>query len=105
VRCLPSFIDKLVNTRKADSVYLLFYAFKLFKVIERPADCETWIVIRFLNETNGKPADIHCQIYEVYGKNAMSDGMVGIGLQSSTKVVITCIMSRRADGCLWSVII
>ena len=23
-----------------------------------------------------KPADIHCQICEVYGENAMSDGMV-----------------------------
>jgi hypothetical protein len=30
----------------------------------------------FLNARNVKPADIYCQIYEVYGENAMSDGMM-----------------------------
>jgi hypothetical protein len=30
----------------------------------------------FLNARNVKPADIHRQIFEVYGENAMSDGMV-----------------------------
>jgi hypothetical protein len=30
----------------------------------------------FLNARNVKPADIHCQICEVYSKSAMSDGMV-----------------------------
>jgi hypothetical protein len=29
-----------------------------------------------LNARNVKPADIHCQICEVYGENATSDGMV-----------------------------
>jgi transposase len=33
-------------------------------------------VIRFLNGRNMKPADIHCQLCEVYGKHAMSDSMV-----------------------------
>jgi hypothetical protein len=62
--------------RKADSVYVLFSAFKMFKMIERPADCEIRSVIRFLNARNAKLADIHRQICEVYGKNAMSDGTV-----------------------------
>jgi transposase len=48
----------------------------MFKTIERPADCEIQSVIRFLNARNVKPADIHRQICEVYGKNATSDGMV-----------------------------
>ena len=30
----------------------------------------------FLNAINAKAADIHRQICEVYGENAMSDGMV-----------------------------
>jgi hypothetical protein len=48
----------------------------MFKTIERPADCEIRSVIHFLNARNVKLADIHRQIYEVYGENAMSDGMV-----------------------------
>jgi hypothetical protein len=48
----------------------------MFKTIEQPADCEIRSVIHFLNARNVKPADIHRQIYEVYGENAMSDGMV-----------------------------
>jgi hypothetical protein len=48
----------------------------MFKTIERPVDCEVRSVIHFLNARNVKPADIHRQICEVYGENAMSDGMV-----------------------------
>jgi hypothetical protein len=48
----------------------------MFKTIERPADCEVRSVIRFLNAINVKPADIHRQICEACGENAMSDGMV-----------------------------
>jgi hypothetical protein len=33
-------------------------------------------VIRFLNATNMKLADIHLQLCEVYGEHAMSDSMV-----------------------------
>jgi hypothetical protein len=62
--------------RKADSVYVLFCAFKMFKMIECPADCEIRFVIRFLNARNVKPADMHRQICEVYGENTMTDGMV-----------------------------
>jgi hypothetical protein len=48
----------------------------MFKMIECSADCELWSVIHFLNVGNVKLADIHCQICEVYGENAMSDGML-----------------------------
>jgi hypothetical protein len=48
----------------------------MFKTIKHPADCEIRSVIRFLNARNVKLADIHRQICEVYGENAMSDGMV-----------------------------
>jgi transposase len=62
--------------RKAGSVYVLFCAFKTFKMIERSDDCEIRSVIRFLNARNVKPADIHRQICEAYGENVMSDGLV-----------------------------
>ncbi|KDR07827.1 hypothetical protein L798_02648 [Zootermopsis nevadensis] len=48
----------------------------MFKKIERPADREIRSVIRFLNARNVRPVDIHRHISEIYGENAMSDGMV-----------------------------
>jgi transposase len=48
----------------------------MFKMIERPADCEIRSVIRFLNARNVKASDIYRQICKVYGDNAISDGMV-----------------------------
>jgi len=48
----------------------------MFKTIEGAADCEIRSVIRFLNATNVLPSEIHHQICQVYGDNAMSDGMV-----------------------------
>ena len=48
----------------------------MFKMIERPVDCEIRSLIRFWNARSVKLADIHRQICEVYGENAMSDGMV-----------------------------
>jgi transposase len=45
-------------------------------MIEHPANCEIWSVIRFLNARNMKLADIRRQICKVYGENAISDGMV-----------------------------
>ena len=44
--------------------------------MERSVDCEIQSVILFLNARNAKPADIHCQICEVYGENVMSYGLV-----------------------------
>jgi hypothetical protein len=54
----------------------LFCAFKMFKMIERPADCEIRSVISFLNARNMKLADIHHQTCEEYGENAVNVGMV-----------------------------
>jgi len=48
----------------------------MFKTIERAADCEIRSVIRFLNARNVLLSEIHHQICQVYGDNAMSDSMV-----------------------------
>jgi len=48
----------------------------MFKTIEGAADCEIRPVILFLNAINVLPSEIHHQICQVYGDNAMSDGMV-----------------------------
>jgi len=48
----------------------------MFKTIEGVANCEIRTVIRFLNARNVLPSEIHHQICQVYGDNAMSDGMV-----------------------------
>jgi len=48
----------------------------MFKTIEVAADCEIRSVIRFLNARNVLPIHIHYQICQVYGDNAMIDGMV-----------------------------
>jgi len=48
----------------------------MFRTIERTADCEIRSVIRFLNARNVLPSEIHHQICQVYGDNAISDGMV-----------------------------
>ena len=47
----------------------------MFKTTEGAADCEIRSVIRFLNAGNVLPSEIHHQICQVYGDNAMSDGM------------------------------
>ena len=46
------------------------------KRIENPADCEIRAVIRFLEAKNIQTADIHRQVCEVYGEEAMSGSMV-----------------------------
>ena len=48
----------------------------MFKTIEVPANCEVGPVIRFLKARNVLPSEIHHQICQVYGDNAMSDGIV-----------------------------
>jgi len=48
----------------------------MFKTIEGAADCEIWSLIRFLEARNVLPSEIHHHICQVYGDNAMSDGMV-----------------------------
>jgi hypothetical protein len=46
------------------------------KKIKKRATCKIWSVIRFLKARNMKPADLHCQLCEVYGEHAMSDSVV-----------------------------
>ena len=48
----------------------------MFETIEGAADCEIRSVIRFLKARNVLPSEIHLQTFQVYGDNAMSDGMV-----------------------------
>jgi len=48
----------------------------MYKTTEGAADCEIRSVIRFLNARNVLPSEIHHQIVQVYGDNAMSDDMV-----------------------------
>jgi hypothetical protein len=44
--------------------------------IENPASCDIRSVIKFLNSKNIRLAQIYRQVCEVYGENAMSDGIV-----------------------------
>ncbi|GFX70267.1 histone-lysine N-methyltransferase SETMAR [Trichonephila clavipes] len=46
------------------------------KTIDQPADCEIRSVIRFLTAKNVSAAEIHRQISDVYGPNAMSSSKV-----------------------------
>ena len=48
----------------------------MFETNEGAAGCEIQAVIRFLNARNVLPSEIRHQICQVYGDNAMSDGMV-----------------------------
>ena len=48
----------------------------MFKTIAGAAGCEIRSVIRFLEARNVLPSEIHHQICQVYGDNALSDGMV-----------------------------
>jgi len=48
----------------------------MFKITEGAADCEIRSVICFLNARNVLSSEIHHQNCQVYGDNAMSDGMV-----------------------------
>ena len=57
-------------------VYVCSCALNTFKTIEGAADCEIQSVIHFLNARNVLPNEILHQICQVYGNNAMSDGMV-----------------------------
>jgi hypothetical protein len=44
--------------------------------IENTASCAIRLVIKLFNAKNVHPAEIYEQVCEVYGENAMSDGMV-----------------------------
>jgi hypothetical protein len=80
VRTSAEFVGLLeggdASYRQSKHVYALSCMFILFKKIEKPAAYEMQSLIRFLNARNMKPADIHRQLYEVYGEHAMIDSMV-----------------------------
>ena len=57
-------------------VYVCSWVLNMFKIIEGAADCEIQSVIHFLNARNVLPSEIHHRICQVYGDDAMSDGMV-----------------------------
>jgi transposase len=44
--------------------------------MENSASCEIRSVVKFFNAKNICPAEIYRQVCEVYGENAMRDGMV-----------------------------
>jgi hypothetical protein len=71
--CKQSLLVLLEGTnaicRQLNHVYALSCVFTMFKKTEKPAAC-------FLNARNMKPADIHCQLCEVYGEHATSDSVV-----------------------------
>jgi len=48
----------------------------MFKTIEGAADSEMPSVICFLNARNVLPSEVHHQICQVHGDNAMSNGVV-----------------------------
>jgi len=57
-------------------VYVCSCAWNTFKTIQGAADCEIRSLIRFFNARKALPSEIHHQIRQVYGDNAMSVGMV-----------------------------
>jgi len=48
----------------------------MLKTITEATDCEIRSAIRFSNSRNVLPSEIHHQVCQVYGDNAMSDGMI-----------------------------
>ena len=67
----------------------------MFKTIEIQS------VICFLNARNVLPSEIHHQIFQVYGDNAMSDAWLGNGFGCSMKDERTCTMKREVGVHLW----
>jgi len=62
--------------REIRVMFMFVPCVNMFEKIEGAADCEIQSVIRFLKARNVLPSEIHHQICQVYGDNAMSDGMV-----------------------------
>ena len=78
--CVPSFLILCQGTdaicRHSNSVYTSCCVFIMFKKIENPVACKMWSVIHFSNAKNMKPAEIHCQLCDVYGEHAISSSTV-----------------------------
>jgi hypothetical protein len=78
--CVQSLLVLLEGTdticRQSNHVYASSFVCTMFKKIEKPAACEMRSVIHFLNARNMKPANIHCQLCEVYAEHVISDSMI-----------------------------
>jgi len=76
-------VTSLINWEATDAiswilcyVYVCSCALNIFKTIEGATNCEIQSVFRFLKARNVLPSETRQQICQVYGDNAMSDGMV-----------------------------
>ncbi|GFX47054.1 histone-lysine N-methyltransferase SETMAR [Trichonephila clavipes] len=61
----------------------------MFKTIDQPADSEIRSVIRFLTAKNVSAAEIHRQISDVYGPNAMSSSKVRKWIREDRRFTIS----------------
>ena len=73
----------------------------MFKTIEMAANCEIRFVVRFLNARNVLPNEIHHQICQVYGDNAIVMAWLGNGFGFSMKDERTCTMRSEVVVHLW----
>ena len=78
VLCLCLFLccHRVSTQLRLNKYHIISYHINMFKTIEEAAYCEIRIVSRFLNAMNVVPSEIHHQMCQAYGDNAMCDGMV-----------------------------
>jgi len=86
--------------RHSNSVYASCCVFIMFKKIENPTTCEMRSVIRFLNAKNMKPAEIHCQLCDVYGEHAVSSAVVQRWVYLLNEDVRMCMVICGAADCI-----
>jgi hypothetical protein len=69
--------------------------------IENPATCEMRPLIRFLSTTNIRPAEIHRQIVEVHGEDAINEWrMTSAGCSKAAGLM--CMARNEVGARLWS---
>jgi len=73
----------------------------MFKAIEGAANSDIRFVIRFLNAKNVLPREIHHQICQVYGDNAMMKAWLGNGFGCSMKEGRACTLMCEVGVHLW----
>jgi hypothetical protein len=72
-------IDCLVNdhiTGHQVFVLISIECVKMCPAIDNPASCEICTVIHLLHAKNMSAAEIHCELFMVYGQNVMNEGTV-----------------------------
>ncbi|GFT22187.1 DUF4817 domain-containing protein [Trichonephila clavipes] len=67
----------------------------MFKTIDQPADSEIRSVIRFLIAKNVSAAEIHRQISDVYGPNAMSSSKVPLEFPNVGRTTLHKVVSEK----------